>query len=52
MFGYAWGFAVANAEFTPAYQMQGTAYYDIDGVGYYTTENAAGTLREYNKYTC
>ncbi|CAN5247931.1 DUF885 domain-containing protein [soil metagenome] len=48
---YARGFAVANAEFTPPYQQQGTTYFNIDDLTQYTPEKAEGTLREYNNYS-
>ncbi|MEO6130213.1 MAG: DUF885 domain-containing protein, partial [Saprospiraceae bacterium] len=48
---YARGFSVANAEFTPPYQKQGTTYYNIDDLTKYTPERAESSLREYNNYS-
>lgn len=47
---YARGFSIANAEFTPPYQKQGTTYYNIDDLTQYPPEKAEGSLKEYNNY--
>ena len=47
---YERGFAIANAEFTPAYQKQGDTYYNVDDLTLYPKEKAEGSLKEYNSY--
>lgn len=49
---YARGVAIANAEFTPPYQKQGTTWYNIDDLTQYPPEKAEGSLKEYNNYGC
>jgi uncharacterized protein (DUF885 family) len=48
---YARGFSIASAEFTPPYQKQGTAFFNIDDLTLYEPQKAESTLREYNNYS-
>jgi uncharacterized protein (DUF885 family) len=45
---YERGFTLASAEFTPAYQKQGTTYFNVDDVTLYPSAKAESALREYN----
>ena len=47
---YARGVTIASAEFIPAYQKQGTTYYNIDDLTLYPPEKAESALREANYY--
>ena len=48
---YERGFSLASAEFTPAYQKQGTTYFNVDDVTLYPPEKAESALKEYNHYS-
>jgi len=47
---YARGVTIASAEFIPAYQKEGTTYYNIDDLTLYSPEKAESALREANYY--
>jgi len=48
---YQSGFALANAEFIPPYQEQGTTYFSVEDLSKFPAEKMEGTLREYNDYS-
>jgi len=48
---YQSGFALANAEFIPPYQEQGTTYFSVEDLSKFPAEKVEGTLREYNDYS-
>ena len=45
------GVALANAEFVPPYQQQGTTYFNVEDLSKFPAEKVEGTLREYNNYS-
>ena len=48
---YESGFALANAEFIPPYQEQGTTYFNVEDLSKFPAAQVEGTLREYNDYS-
>ncbi len=48
---YASGVALANAEFIPPYQKEGTTYFNVEDLTKFPPEKVEGTLREYNNYS-
>ncbi|MBS1598731.1 MAG: DUF885 domain-containing protein [Bacteroidetes bacterium] len=48
---YQSGFALANAEFIPPYQEQGTTYFNVEDMSKFPAEKVEGTLREYNDFS-
>lgn len=48
---YQSGFALANAEFIPPYQEQGTTYFNVEDMSKFAPDKVEGTLREYNNYS-
>jgi uncharacterized protein (DUF885 family) len=48
---YQNGVALANAEFIPPYQEQGTTYFNVEDLSKFPADKVEGTLREYNDYS-